>query len=237
MFDTSVPPEELSKLSLDHKISAPLRDVFNSLITAVQDHATEYDWPNNWLDAHQNRVAGDAKAFLTMLGYGAQACENVALALRIHDLGKIHPLYEPKSWVIEDKNEVTDAIKNDRRLHTLRGDELFIREVLAAGVSLDDPQVILTRAIILYHHERQNGSGYEGRSDMPEWMQAVILCDVWDGDMQKEHVNLGKPDRTPEVQIARMQGTHEDGAKYIGSFDPDLLERYAAHKLGPEYAA
>jgi putative two-component system response regulator len=34
--------------------------------------------------------------------------------------------------------------------------------------------------ICLYHHERIDGKGYEGKTDLPMYLQIISLCDVYD---------------------------------------------------------
>ena len=38
----------------------------------------------------------------------------------------------------------------------------------------------IIRDICLYHHERIDGSGYEGKTDIPLYVQLVSVCDVFD---------------------------------------------------------
>lgn len=178
------------------------------------------------LAAHHMRVAADGLGFLMHLGYSMAACLNIKSALLIHDVGKTHDLYDPEIWTLP--NRPTEEQRIEKRLHTRRGVDIL--EETVKGTSLEfDKHIDLCKAIILYHHERLNGSLYENRTDLPEWLQAIAIVDTFDGDRIKRPHQDHR--RSPQETIERMMAEGDDGEKYDGAFDHDLLEKFAEYKL------
>jgi HD-GYP domain-containing protein (c-di-GMP phosphodiesterase class II) len=178
--------------------------------------------------AHHMRVAADALGFLMFLGYSDNACRNIKSALMIHDIGKTHDAYDPAIWTLPDRP--TDEQRVEKRLHTKRGVEIIDQYVSEHCPHLKDhPHVQLCRLIALYHHERLNGSLYENMTDLPEWMQAICILDTYDGDRIKRPHQEGR--RSPEETIQRMMAEREDGEKYEGAFNPELMKKFGEYKL------
>ncbi|MCB9963886.1 MAG: hypothetical protein H6855_01790 [Rhodospirillales bacterium] len=178
--------------------------------------------------AHHMRVAADGLGFLMYLGYPIQACLNLKAALQIHDIGKTHDLYDPQIWSLPGRP--TEDQRCEKRLHTRRG--LDVLEALLTEHypdALTHPHIDLCRNVILYHHERLNGSLYENRTDLPEWMQVVSIIDTYDGD--RIHRPHQGERRSPQETIRRMMAEKGDDEKYDGAFSPELLEKFAAYKL------
>ena len=176
--------------------------------------------------AHHMRVAADGLGFLMFLGYPMAACLNVKSALLIHDIGKTHDLYDPEIWTLPHRP--TEEQRAEKRLHTRRGVEILDKAVADTPVE-HHKHVDLCRAIILYHHERLNGSMFENRTDLPEWLQAVAIVDTFDGDRIKHPHQDHR--RSPQETIERMMADGDDGEKYDGAFDHHLLEKFAEYKL------
>ena len=176
--------------------------------------------------AHHMRVAADGLGFLMHLGYSMATCLNIKSALLIHDIGKTHDDYDPAIWSLP--NRPTEEQRAEKRLHTKRGVEILNQAVENLEIA-KHPHIDLCRAIILYHHERLNGSLYENRTDLPEWLQAVGIVDTFDGDRVKHPHQPSR--RTPQETIERMMADKGDGEKYDGAFDHNLLEKFAEYKL------
>ena len=176
--------------------------------------------------AHHMRVAADGLGFFMHLGYSMACCLNIKSALLIHDIGKTHDLYDPSIWTLATRpNEEERA---EKRLHTRRGVDLLDQAVKGTPIE-DHKHIDLCRAVILYHHERLNGSMYENRTDLPLWLQAVSIVDTFDGDRVRHPHQDHR--RSPQETIERMMAEGDDGEKYEGAFDHDLLEKFAEYKL------
>ncbi len=176
--------------------------------------------------AHHMRVAADGLGFLMYLGYSVSACLNVKSALLIHDIGKTHDEYDPDIWDLPHRP--SEAERAEKRLHTRRGLDLLNQAVHGKDIAAH-PHIELCRAVILYHHERLNGSLYENRTDLPLWLQAVGIIDTFDGDRIKHPHQDHR--RSPQETIERMMADKGDDEKYEGAFDPDLIKKFAAYKL------
>lgn len=177
---------------------------------------------------HHMRVAADALGFILYLGYSDNAAWNIRSALLFHDIGKTHTDYDPDIW--ELPHRPTHEERSVKRLHTRRGVEVF-DTMLSQDPDLppDHPHFKTCRAIILYHHERLNGSKYENVTELPEWMQAVAICDTYDGDRVRHPHQDHR--RSPEETIKRMMAESEDGEKYEGAYAPGLMAKFAQYKL------
>jgi len=193
----------------------------------LEDRIAHYDGElGAKMAAHHMRVAADGLGFLMHIGYPMEACLNIKSALLIHDLGKTHEAYDPDIWRLP--NRPTEEQRIEKRLHTRRGVEIFNKAV--AGTSFENHlHADLCRAIILYHHECLNGSLYENFTDLPIWLQVVSIVDTYDGDRVRRPHHERR--RSPQETIARMMAEGDDGEKYEGAFDHDLMEQFAEYKL------
>jgi HD-GYP domain-containing protein (c-di-GMP phosphodiesterase class II) len=176
------------------------------------------------LAEHHKRVAADGYNFLKRLGYAPEICENINSALLIHDIGKTHNDFDPAIWTIDEAP--SEEQRAEKRLHTRRGLEIFNEAVRGKDYE-NTSHVDLCRTVILYHHERLNGSAYENKTDLPPWLQVVGIIDTFDGDLiPRSHHHAS---RSPREVIERMMGKGSD--KYSGAFDLDLLQKFAEYKL------
>ena len=86
-----------------------------------------------------------------------------------HDIGKLYV----KNVVLTKKSTLSDEEKGDMRNHTIFGYNAIKDELT------DDEQEII-KNIILYHHDRVDGLGYNNIKDVPLYVQIVSVCDVFD---------------------------------------------------------
>ncbi len=87
---------------------------------------------------------------------------------------------------------------------------------------MEHPHIHVTQAIQLYHHERIDGTGYEGLlgDDLGQIIKAICIVDAFDGDMIHRPHQPAK--RTPEEALERLK----NGGKYQGAFDPFMLDQF-----------
>ncbi len=87
----------------------------------------------------------------------------------LHDLGKLNV----PNYIMTKEKYLTDDEKTEIRAHTKKGLQAIENEL-----TKDEYEVISN--IVLYHHERIDGSGYACKNDLTFYVQIVSICDVFD---------------------------------------------------------
>jgi HD-GYP domain-containing protein (c-di-GMP phosphodiesterase class II) len=170
---------------------------------------------------HLQRTASIGAEFIKTLGFSERAAQNFYEANLLHDLGKTHFSYGEAIW--QTPHRPTPEEREQKRAHTRLGVELLDMALTKSPDELlEHPHVELTHALQRYHHERVDGTGYEGVSGdaMGQIIKAICIIDAYDGDMI--HRPHQAKQRTPEEALERLK----NGAKYQGAFDEALLERF-----------
>ena len=179
------------------------------------------------LARHLMRTSAIGMHFLTTsLGFSEKAGRNFYDANLLQDLGKIHPDYETEIWALPHRP--SEEERAEKRLHVERGPELIDQAIADTPDALKQhPHIQVIKAIQLYHHERVDGSGDYGlvAEKMGKVIKAICIIDAFDGDMIHRPHQLSE--RTPEEALKRLQ----DGMKYDGAFDPDMLQRFIDFQL------
>jgi len=79
---------------------------------------------------------------------------------------------------------------------------------------LNEEEREIIRNICLYHHERIDGTGYNGLTDIPLYVQIVSLCDVFDALSSARVYKQGMP-------FDKALNLIENGK--VGCFDKQLV--------------
>lgn len=197
----------------------PIESRLFNLIENYADNINEY---GEVMSKHLQRTSAIGQAFLTQcLGFSEKAGRNFYDANLIHDLGKIHPCYNPKIW--QTPHRPTAEEREEKREHTRLGVEYLD---LSLAHSSDDlqthPHIRIAQSLQQHHHERMDGDGYEGKSgdSLGLVIKAICIIDAYDGDMIHRPHQPTK--RTPKDTLARMK----KGPKYQGAFDQDILDQF-----------
>jgi len=156
---------------------------------------------------HSVRVSGYASALAARLGLPPEEVETIALAARVHDLGKIgvpdRLLLKPQTLTAAELEEV--------RQHTTLGANLVSKL----------PQYRQGKEYILYHHERYDGSGLfrlSGRH-IPMGARIIAVADAFDA------MTSDRPYR----QALSVRAALEELQKEKGrQFDPDVVDAFVS---------
>lgn len=151
---------------------------------------------------HAERVARMAGLIASRLGLDSQACENVAFAARLHDIGKVgirdSILWKPGALTAEERAVIAT--------HSLIGAEML--------ESVQIPDVIC--ATVRAHHERWDGSGYPDglrHDEIPLEARVVAVADAFDA--------------MRSLRLYRPPMSHEEAMRhlwYSGEYAPDVVE-------------
>lgn len=101
--------------------------------------------------------------------YTRSEIECICKGALLHDVGKLYV----KNVVLTKDSSLTDEEREMIVEHTSLGFD-------AVKDSLTRDELDFVKNICLYHHERIDGSGYTGKSDLLPYVQAVAVCDVFD---------------------------------------------------------
>jgi putative two-component system response regulator len=118
---------------------------------------------------HVERVMNYAQTIAEYLGWSAIEINNLRFGSILHDIGKIHIA----EYILRKEGTLTDEEWIEMRKHPEMGAELI------KGIPYLEPAL----PVILYHHERWNGSGYpfglKGEK-IPVMARIVAIADSFD---------------------------------------------------------
>jgi len=165
------------------------------------------------LSQHLIRTSAIGMEFLkAVLGFSDKAAGNFYDANLLQDLGKIHPAYDVGIWSLPHRP--TEKERLEKRLHTVRGNEMIDQALEGASDALKNhPHIQVIKAIQLYHHEKTDDR-------LGQVLKAICIIDAFDGDMIHRPHQPAK--RTPEEALTRLQSAE----KYHKAFDADILQRF-----------
>lgn len=119
---------------------------------------------------HISHIYVHTQALCKELGIESERAEQIAVASKLHDLGKIAV---PK-YIIDKQGMLNEEERLAVRSHTEFGYKILS--------SFDDEVLKTAATIARYHHERVDGSGYNGLrgEEIPLEAKIVTVCDVYD---------------------------------------------------------
>ena len=184
---------------------------------ALEELADVVDMRDHYTFEHSRRVAVLARATAAALGLPADEVETIAMAGRVHDVGKIGI----KSTVLMKPETLTDPQWTEMRLHPEIGARLVAKF----------PQFARGREIVLSHHERYDGKGYPrglAGDRIPLGGRILAVADAWDAMTSHRAYRQALESERVYTELERGRGTQ---------FDPVVLDAFlralAAH---PELA-
>ena len=187
-----------------------LKDLNWSTITTL---ARTIDAKSPWTAGHSERVSQMSVAIARVIGLPEVELERLYRGGLLHDIGKIGV---PIS-IIDKKGPLTDEEMAVMKSHVTIG-----ARILEPLTALQD-----VLPIVLYHHERFDGKGYEAGlagTEIPRLARILCVADSYDAMRSDRPYRSGRsPDETLE-EIALCAGSQ---------FDPDVVEAFVEY-MGSE---
>lgn len=194
---------------------------FAPLYARLQEKVAAFD-PDfgKYLNGHLARVAFDTEHFMVRMGYDADVAKKVGDAFALHDIGKIKQDIE--LWRLSvDKRSLSPEQKHERTKHTDLGVDVLAETMAELGMepTVDQAKHLdLARHMMLFHHERLDGTGPKAMPAelMDPVLRIVAIVDTVDGKTKAKGL----------TQIFEDMS----GDKHAGQFDDRLVELYRAYK-------
>ena len=171
-------------------------------LRAAENLVRVVDAKDAYTGAHSERVAVHVEGIARRLGLNDELVEQLKLAGRLHDLGKIAVsdtiLQKPTSLTAEEMEQVST--------HPHLGASL-----------LDGMEIRPVDVWIRHHHEHWDGSGYPDRlegEDIPLGSRVILVADAYDAITSDRSYS---PASTPERAVAELR------AKAGIQFDPVVV--------------
>ena len=188
-----------------------LQDFSWSTITTL---ARTIDAKSPWTAGHSERVSQMSVAIARVMGLPEVELERLYRGGLLHDIGKIGV---PAS-ILDKRGKLTEEEWAVMRSHVTIG-----ARILEPLTPLED--VI---PIVLYHHERWDGKGYEAGlagTDIPKLARILCVADTYDAIRSDRPYRTGRsPDETLE-EIAMCSGSQ---------FDPDAVAAFVEYMASDE---
>lgn len=169
---------------------------------------------DQYTSGHSQRVSKYAKIIAKAIGLPQRQIERIAVAALLHDIGKIHEIFEP---ILKKPGKLTPEERKTMELHPLKSVEL------AEKVSeLDD-----VLPAIRHHHENWDGTGYpDGIAGMeiPLGARIIMFADTIDAMMTDRPYRKALNESQVREELLKMRGKQ---------FDPTICDALLASPLYP----
>jgi HD-GYP domain-containing protein (c-di-GMP phosphodiesterase class II) len=156
-----------------------------------------------YTSGHSQRVEQYSVVIGRAAGLSGRACERLAKAALLHDVGKIHEMYAP---ILRKPDKLTEEEWVVMRTHPLKSAELVatvshLRDVVPA---------------VRHHHENWDGTGYPERLQgdaIPLFSRIIAIADTIDAMTTDRPYRSARSLEQVRAELARMAGQQ---------FDPNL---------------
>ena len=165
-----------------------------------------------YTSGHSQRVSKYAKIIARALELPGKQTERIAIAALLHDVGKIHEIFEP---ILKKPGKLTPEERATMELHPLKSVEL------ASKVSeLED-----VLPSIRHHHENWDGTGYPDRiagESIPLGARVIMFADTIDAMTTDRPYRKALGESEVRAELVRMRGRQ---------FDPAICDALLASPL------
>ena len=210
LIDTRLLHVELQRqnAALSERFESRTEELEAAKVEILERLARAADFRDDSSYGHTTRVGELASLIATRLGHSEIEVEQIRIAARLHDIGKIGL----SDSILMKPGPLAPAEFLAQEKHTLIGANIL------AGSRF--PVLRLAEQIALAHHERWDGTGYPNglRADeIPVCARVVSVADVFDA---LTHARAYKP--AWRVVDALHEIVHQSGLM----FDPDVVDAF-----------
>lgn len=177
---------------------------------ALERLAVSAELREDALGRHAYRVGKLTGLLANALGYGRKFCDEIELAARLHDIGK---LGIPDGLLMKP-GKLTEAEFTVMQRHTTIGAQILQQ--------CSHPAFRLAEQISLHHHEKWDGSGYPRAlkgENIPEVARIAALADVYDALTHARAYKHAWTHAEAVLEIERTSGTH---------FEPRMAQAFVS---------
>ena len=168
---------------------------------------------DSYTSGHSQRVSRYATVIAFAIGLPKRQVDRIAIAALLHDVGKIHEIFEP---ILKKPGRLTPEEWAIMELHPLKSVELVekvseLEDVLPA---------------IRHHHENWDGTGYPDRlsgTDIPLGARIIMFADTIDAMTTDRPYRKAMTEVEVRAELMRMTGKQ---------FDPEICTALLA---SPKY--
>ncbi|MBQ8526789.1 MAG: HD domain-containing protein [Clostridia bacterium] len=101
--------------------------------------------------------------------YSSEEIDCICKGALLHDIGKL----QVDNFILTKETYLTPEEKEQVQEHVEYGYNIVKNE-------LEQSELKIVTDICRYHHERCDGSGYTGMTDLPMYVNIVAICDAFD---------------------------------------------------------
>lgn len=190
---------KLENIALSENILSNIIGALNSLLNAL-------DARDTYTKDHSHRVTQYALKIAKSFKSCQEVLDSISYAGPLHDIGKIGVRDE----ILLKRSGFSISEREIMKSHVLRGEEILRPLNLKAS----------ERAVVLYHHERWDGTGYPHGLvglDIPEVARIFCVADTYDAMTSTRPYRTALAQEVACEEIARSRGTQ---------FDPDIVDAF-----------
>ncbi len=190
----------ISTALVNAKMYAELKEIFFETSLALADAIEKRDV---YTAGHTRRVMKYSLLIADALGFDKEQKYWLSLSAILHDIGKIGV----PDAVLNKKAPLSDIEREIMKKHPVLGYEI-VKKVKGLRKALDG---------ILYHHEKEDGTGYPKglkNGDIPLFAKIISVCDTFDA------MTTDRPYRKALSNKDALKEIEENSGK---QFDPDIV--------------
>jgi len=195
--------------SLEERVRERTEELVEARNEILERLAQVAEYRDDATGAHTRRVSAMVKAIVLEMGIAPLEADLISRAALLHDLGKVAI---PDEVLLKPGRFTEEEFTNIKRHSRIGGD------ILKGSKS-----VLLQRAeqIARFHHERWNGTGYEGVAGeaIPVEARITAVADVFDALVSERPYKEAWKVEAAVAEIERLSGSH---------FDPEVVGAFLA---------
>lgn len=198
------------------KLYKNLQDVYMRAISAL---VTAIDAKDHYTGGHSESVTKYAVAIAKELGFNNRDIENLTVASRLHDLGKIGV----HDYILTKPGKLTNEEWDEMKQHTTKGVEILEPLNFLSGII----------ELVKQHHEKYNGGGYPDGikgEGINLGARIIAVADAFDAMLSDRPYRKAHSLETAIGELKKNSGFQFD-PKVVESFltvlekNPDIIEK------------